>query len=767
VRSALLAAALATAAGAATAQQLRLVLPAGACRGTTTTFRCFGAELKDTVSVIWLREGLELLKLSDKQKDRVSLEVRIPEDAGLGVYPFALHTARGITHVKMLRVGALPSVAEAKGHARREDAQRISLNCTVDGRVLTEDVDWYAFDVEAGQRVRVEAEGVRLGFYDYDLQFEVFGPDGELVIRADESSIGRADPVAGFLAAETGTHHLALRDVAYRGSTLAAYRLHVGTFPRPIGLMPAGGRPGETITARLVGDLEERDVEVTLPDRPGIHEVFPEVDGVPAPTPVRVVVDQRTNFNEGAVPEQPPAAPAAFHGVLATEGETDSYQFAAKKGARVELRVLARALLSPTDPVLVVRDAKGKYLASNDDGMGMDGRLRFTPPADGTYRIDVYDHLRRGGPGFFYRVEVGAAPAGAKTNETVPGRRSEYFGVPVPQGGRNATIVRTVGASARDGLQLAWTALPPGVTAKPMALRADGLTPLLLTAAEDAPLGSALAQPALRADKTGNTRPIRHEHSYPTLRVRNNVAYDTRAARALPVAVTAPAPFTVDATPPKVPIVRSGTMKLPVRIDRRGKFDGTVVVRALWLPAGVSASTLTLGKGKSSGTITLNANASATITRAPIVLSASFSAGPVKRAVSSDVFELDVQKPWVTAKVPRAKMEQGQRAAFVIELQRNRAFEGQLKLELGRVPKGVTYEVPEISPETSELQVVLTAAADARPGRHRSIYARLVLTTTDGVIVHSAGSGEIRVDRPLPPSLRGETETKAEKKDHR
>ena len=44
-----------------------------------------------------------------------------------------------------------------------------------------------------------------------DLQFEVFGPDGELVIRADESSIGRADSVAGFLAAETGTHHLALR----------------------------------------------------------------------------------------------------------------------------------------------------------------------------------------------------------------------------------------------------------------------------------------------------------------------------------------------------------------------------------------------------------------------------------------------------------------------------------------------------------------------------------------------------------------------------
>jgi hypothetical protein len=76
-------------------------------------------------------------------------------------------------------------------------------------------------------------------------------------------------------------------------------------------------------------------------------------------------------------------------------------------------------------------------------------------------------------------------------------------------------------------------------------------------------------------------------------------------------------------------------------------------------------------------------------------------------------------------------------------------------LELGRVPKGVTYEVPAITAETTELGIALTAAPDARPGRHRSIYARLKITTPAGVIVHAAGSGEIRVDRPLPPDLGG------------
>ncbi|MEC7725464.1 MAG: hypothetical protein VYD05_08120 [Planctomycetota bacterium] len=56
--------ALVLAASTSTAQQLHVVLPAGATRGTTATFRCYGADLKDTTSVIWLRDGLELLEIS-------------------------------------------------------------------------------------------------------------------------------------------------------------------------------------------------------------------------------------------------------------------------------------------------------------------------------------------------------------------------------------------------------------------------------------------------------------------------------------------------------------------------------------------------------------------------------------------------------------------------------------------------------------------------------------------------------------------------------
>ncbi len=756
MRAALLGGALAAAAGALCAQQLRLVLPAGATRGTTATFRCYGAELEDTVSVIWMREGLEVVGLSEHKKDRVHVEVRIPEDAELGVYPFALHTKRGITRVKFVRVGALPSVAEAKTHGTKETAQKLELDCTVDGRVLAEDVDWYAFDAQKGQAIRIEAVGVRLGLYDLDLQLEVFGPDGEMVLRADESSIGRADPCAALRVEQDGTYHIALRDVAYRGSSYGAYRLHIGTFPRPTGLLPSGGRPGETIEAQLLGDLEPATVKLTLPDRVGVHEVFPVVDGKAVPTPVRVVVDERDNFCEGAAPEQPPAAPCAFHGVLAEAGETDSHTFSAKKGARVEIRALARALLSPLDPVLVVLDEKGKALTSNDDGLGLDGRVRFTPPADGSYRVTVHDHLRRGGADMFYRIEVGAIPGISGTAEAVPGRRSEDLGLCVPQGGRNATIIQTSGIDARHGVTLDWTSLPQGVHARPLKVPNGGIVPLVLEAQRDAPISSALASPEVTAETEPKERSAQHLHRYPTLRVRNNVAYETRALRAMPVAVTEPAALSVAATEPKVPLVRSGTMTLPVRIERADKFDGTVTIRAMWLPSGVSGTTLTLPKGKSEGVLTLNANSGATVARAPVVLSASYAAGSVRRAVSSEPFYLDVQEPWITAKLPRAKMEQGQKATFAIELERKREFEGKVEVELGRMPKGVAYEAPAIAADTTELPIALTAAADAHVGRHRSIYLRLILTTPHGVISHAVGGGELRVDRPLPPELRGD-----------
>src|SRR5438132_1398366 len=80
---------------------------------------------------------------------------------------------------------------------------------------------------------------------------------------------------------------------------------------------------------------------------------------------------------------------------------------AAKKEQAFDIRVFARALRSPLDPVLHIAKKGGAYLAGNDDSNGPDCYIRFGVPEDGEYVLYLHDHLKKGGPDYAYRIEVG------------------------------------------------------------------------------------------------------------------------------------------------------------------------------------------------------------------------------------------------------------------------------------------------------------------------------------------------------------------------
>jgi len=46
-----------------------------------------------------------------------------------------------------------------------------------------------------------------------------------------------------------------VRESAYAGNANCVYRLHVGHFPRPTAIVPAGGKLGETVDVRWIGDV--------------------------------------------------------------------------------------------------------------------------------------------------------------------------------------------------------------------------------------------------------------------------------------------------------------------------------------------------------------------------------------------------------------------------------------------------------------------------------------------------------------------------------
>ena len=52
------------------------------------------------------------------------------------------------------------------------------------------------------------------------------------------------------VAPADGTYIVQVRESAYGGNGACQYRLHVGTFPRPTAVVPAGGKPGEEVEVR-------------------------------------------------------------------------------------------------------------------------------------------------------------------------------------------------------------------------------------------------------------------------------------------------------------------------------------------------------------------------------------------------------------------------------------------------------------------------------------------------------------------------------------
>jgi hypothetical protein len=88
------------------------------------------------------------------------------------------------------------------------------------------------------------------------------------------------------------------------------------------------------------------------------------------------------------------------------------YRFAARRGEIVALEAVAQRLGSSADPVLRVLDSAGQEHAYSDDapGSGADSRIRFEPPRDGEYVIELRDANYDGEQDYFYRLRLGDIP---------------------------------------------------------------------------------------------------------------------------------------------------------------------------------------------------------------------------------------------------------------------------------------------------------------------------------------------------------------------
>lgn len=739
--------------------QFSSLKPWGFQRGTEVEVIFSGNRLADAEEVLLYEPGIEVKSVEPVDDRNVKATFAVADDCKLGQHAMRIRTKSGVSEVQLFYIGALPIVDEVEPNNDFFEPQPIELNSTIHGVVQNEDEDYFVVEAKKGQRITAELEGLRLGRTFFDPYVAILNESRFELAKSDDAPLVYQDSLCSIIAPEDGKYIIQVRESSYGGNGNCVYRLHVGTFPRPLGVHPAGGKPGEEVEITWLGDAAgEHTTTVKLPAEEGIFEYFAEDEHGIAPSPNRMFVanvptvsaQEPNNTRETATPME---APGAAFGVLSEKGDEDYYKFTATKDQQFDVRVQARDIMrSPLDPVLNVLNATGGNVGGNDDNAGsVDSYYRFKAPADGEYFVRVRDHLGSGSPIHAYRVEIAAIQQ--EIAVSLP-EVQQYVArtISVPQGNYMAAIFAARRQNVGGELEFNFDDLPEGIEIITFPLAADQSNlPVLFRAKPDAPLAGKLTE--VTAKPTDSNVDVTGKFLQRSMLVRgqNNRDMWGHDADRMALLVTEEVPFTLEIVQPKVPLVRDGSMQLKVVAKRAEGFEGEISLRLLYDPSGVSASrSIKIKKDESEALIPVTANGNAAIGtwKMTVLGTAPHKAGNVE--IATPFVDLEVADRYFDLALGKTAVEQGNEVPFVVDVTKKKDFEGEAVMELVGLPAGATAEPVKITKDSEKAVFTIKTTPEAKDGRHKSVLTRTTVVENGEPILHTLGTGELRIDKPRP-----------------
>jgi hypothetical protein len=571
---------------------------------------------------------------SRTQRGSVKARLTAAADAPLGPREFRVATPQGASSVGLVVVVDSPVATEAddKANDQPAGAQVVRLPASVSGAIgKTEDVDWYAVEAAAGQRLTFRLWGNRLENKIHDLQMH-FDPilllhDAQGRELAADDNHDFADPMLSYEFPAAGRYLLEVRDTTYGGNASWTYVLEATAGPYATSVFPMAVNPGATASLHAEGfnfDTAQTislDVPRSAPRGPWLASL-PTAQG-PTPAHPLVVTPLPLAREEGDAPAefggaQSLALPAAMSGRLGAAGDSDAYRFDARKGQIYAFEIVARRAGAGTDAVIRVINDKGATLAEADDTFGKDPRLEWTAPSDGPFAVLVLDLHSRGGADFGYVLEAEAAhPDFVVTCD--PDKLN------LGPGGRVPTFVQVTRRGGFGGaVTLEWENIPAGVTSSPLTIPASMTQGVLvLSAAPDAPASAALL--ALRGTAETPDGPVVHNATPKQEIYLPGGGRGIYAVNTLALVVTDASDITLEAGPETIELAPGASATIDVTVTRRKDFDKPVnldlILRHLGgihgnpLPTGVtmaaSGNKTLLGPKETAGKIVLQAAANA------------------------------------------------------------------------------------------------------------------------------------------------------------
>jgi len=317
-------------------------------------------------------------------------------------------------------------------------------------------------------------------------------------------------------------------------------------------------------------------------------------------------------------------------------------------------------------------------------------------------------------------------------------------------------MVNAARANFGGELELSPTGLPAGVTAGPIKMAAKLTSvPVLFSATADASLDGALVD--LIGRPVDQKVQVTGHLNQRTMLVRgqNNRDVWGHDADRMAVAVTEETPFSIEIVQPKVPVVRRGAMQLKVVATRKEGFNEPIAIFMLYNPPGIGSSrSISIPADKSEATIPLTANGSAAIVNWPLIVVGRSKVGNGNVEVASQQASLEIADVFFTFAFEKSAAELGQDTEVLVRVEKKRDFAGTATAELLGLPAKTTLadaKPLDFAQDTEELVFKIKIAPDARPGKFQTLVCRATVTIEGEPIVHTLGTGELRVDKPLPP----------------
>jgi hypothetical protein len=748
----------------AASPRLTAVRPVGGQRGTELEVHFTGQRLGDAQEILFYQPGISASKIEKVDANHVKAMVKIEADSALGLVDLRVRTATGLSELRTFSVGALKETSEVEPNDEFAKPQKIAFGSVVNGVARSEDVDYYAFEVKKGERITAEVEGARLGIALFDPYVAIMDSKRFELASSDDAALIWQDAFASVVAPEDGTYVVQVRESAYAGTDACLYRVHIGDFPRPTATIPAGGKFGETIDVRLIGDiLGEKTLKVTLPaEQKREFGIVATDDKGTAPQPNAFRLSPFGNVIESEPNDDQNTAnrfegSMALNGVIGKPEDVDHFLFHAKKGQNFNIRVYARQLRSPLDSVIYIAKKGAGASAGNDDARNSpDSMLRFNAPEDADYVISITDHLKKGGPDYFYRIEVTSALPliTLSVPEESLQRGIGPTAVSVPKGNRQAVMVNARRVETGNGpIKVNLGGLPAGTSATSDEMTSNQPTlPVLIEARADAPLSGTLAKVEAKATDPKLDVPDEFRQASELVLGQNNVQYWGRSVDRLAVAVTEESPFSIEVVEPKVPLVRGGSMNLRVIAKRKPGFTSPIAISLPWNPPGVSSSGgVSIPEKADEATIPMNADGGAALQTWRIVVNgtANGADGPVM--VSSQLAKLTIAAPFLGLTYQPSSVEQGQETDLVVGVNKAVDFPGEAQVTLIGLPNKVTTDVKKITKDTKEVVFRVKTDKVSPAGNHQNLFCQVVVTQEGEPIIHNLGSGQLRIDVPLPP----------------